>query len=60
MIRKVEEVPGKPSGRKPTGNKKTWWWNEEVQKVIKAKREANKKLNITGSEEDQEVYKIAN
>ncbi len=60
VIRNVGEVLGKSSDRKPTGNKETWWWNDELQKVIRAKREANKKWNISGSEEGKEAYKITN
>lgn len=36
--------------------KKRWWWNEELQK-IKAKREAKKIHDRTGSEEDRRTNK---
>ena len=49
---------GKSSGRKPIGDMEIWWWNNEVQKVIKAKNEENQKCNISNSEEDEEVYKL--
>ena len=29
------------------GDDETWWWNAKVQKVIKAKKEANNMRNIT-------------
>lgn len=28
------------SGRRPTGDKAGWWWNDEVQEVARAKKEA--------------------
>ena len=34
-------VLGMPTGRRPPGDKDTRWWNDKVQEVIKAKKEAN-------------------
>ena len=42
------------------GNKKekeTWWWNEEVQKSIKEKKEAKKAWDKTRNENTKKVYK---
>ena len=30
------------TGRSPPGDKETWWWNDKVQEVIKAKKEGNR------------------
>ncbi|KAG8232371.1 hypothetical protein J437_LFUL008839 [Ladona fulva] len=35
-----------------------WWWNEEVQKEIKEKKEAKKRWDLTGFQEDMETYKM--
>jgi hypothetical protein len=39
--------------------KDTWWWNEEVQKAIKEKKECFKRLHLDGSAANIEIYKIA-
>ncbi|KAG8235719.1 hypothetical protein J437_LFUL016354 [Ladona fulva] len=45
IIRKArEEILGKTSGKGPPEEKETWWWNEEVQKEIKEKKEAKKRI----------------
>ena len=31
------------TGRRPPGDKETWWWNDEVKDAIRAKKEAKKK-----------------
>ncbi|KAG8229954.1 hypothetical protein J437_LFUL008527, partial [Ladona fulva] len=58
IIRKAgEEILGKTSGKGPPEEKETWWWNEEVQKEIKEKKEAKKRWDLTGSQEDMETWK---
>ena len=37
------ETSGKTSGRKPRENE-TWWWNEEVQRCSRKKKEVYKRL----------------
>ena len=52
-IRKVaSNVLGISKGLGPT-KKETWWWNEEVQKAIKIKRELYRKLPKC---QDQDTY----
>ena len=42
-ILRVGQVLGMTTGRRPPGeDKETWWWNDKVQKVIKAKKVAKK------------------
>ena len=36
----------------------TWWWNKEVAKVIKRKKEGHKKWRKDRSEENMEAYKM--
>ena len=39
--------------------KDTWWWNEEVQKAIKEKKECYKRLYHDRSVDNIEKYKVA-
>ena len=59
ILRIGEEVLGKSSGRKPPNDKESWWWNEEVQEQVKNKKEAKKKADLSGIEQDKEDYKQA-
>ena len=59
LLKAAEEVLGKTSGKKAPADKETWWWNEEVQQVVKWKKTLKKKWDISGSEEDREEYKEA-
>ena len=46
-VRKVaSDVFGVSKGGKQEG-KDTWWWNDEVQKAIKEKKECFKRLHLT-------------
>ena len=47
ILRVGQEVLGMTTGRRPPGDKETWWWNDKVQEVIKAKKVAKKMGNIT-------------
>ena len=61
VILKVgEEILGKTSGKRPPADKESWWWNEEVQKTIKAKKEAKKRWDASGLEYDKNSFKLAN
>ena len=39
--------------------KDTWWWNDEVQKAIKEKKECFKRLHLDKSAANIEGYKLA-
>uniref|UniRef100_A0A0A9F6U4 Uncharacterized protein n=1 Tax=Arundo donax TaxID=35708 RepID=A0A0A9F6U4_ARUDO len=39
--------------------KDTWWWNEDVQKAIKEKKECFKRLQLDRSVDNVEKYKVA-
>ena len=59
LLKAAEEVLGKTSGKKAPAYKETWWWNEEVQQVMKWIKALKKKWDTSGSEEDKEEYKEA-
>ncbi|KAL1454893.1 hypothetical protein WDU94_009023 [Cyamophila willieti] len=54
-----ETVLGKTSGKGRPKDKETWWWNEEVAKCIKEKKEAKKKWDRSNQSEDKVEYKKA-
>ncbi|XP_046988751.1 uncharacterized protein LOC124594424 [Schistocerca americana] len=59
-IRKTgEKLFGLTSGRRVPKDKEAWWWNEEVQKVVKEKKDAKRKWGMSGSAEDGQAYKSA-
>ncbi|KAL1448427.1 hypothetical protein WDU94_003661 [Cyamophila willieti] len=55
-----ETVLGKTSGKGRPKDKETWWWNVEVAKKIKEKKEAKKKWDQTNKPEDKAEYKRVN
>ena len=58
VIKRVgAEVLGMTSGRRPPGDKEGWWWNDEVQKLVRAKKEAKKEWEKHGRQEDGERNK---
>lgn len=58
-VRKVaSEVFGVSRGGKQEA-KDTWWWNDEVQRAIKEKKECFKRLHLDKSATNIEGYKIA-
>ncbi|XP_057990131.1 uncharacterized protein LOC110642070 [Hevea brasiliensis] len=58
-IREVaRKVLGEYRGHGPP-SKERWWWNEEVQKAVKRKKEWYKKLPKCDNNEAYEQYKIA-
>ncbi|XP_046993794.1 uncharacterized protein LOC124605890 [Schistocerca americana] len=60
VIRKTgEEVFGLTSGRGVPKDKEAWWWNEEVLKVVKEKKDAKRKWDVSRSAEDGQAYKSA-
>ena len=59
-VRKVaSEVFGMSRGGKQVG-KGTWWWNNEVQRAIKEKKECFKYLHLDKCAANIEGYKLAN
>ena len=38
----------------PPGDKETWWWNDEVNDAIRAKKGAKKKWDASGRHEERE------
>ena len=48
------------TGRMPPGDKETWWWNDKVQEVIKAKKVAEKIWETSRRQEDKDRYRQAN
>ena len=58
-VRKMAaEVLGVSRGGKQEA-KDTWWWNDEVQRAIKAKKDSFKRLHLDKSVATIESYKIA-
>jgi len=61
IIRQVgEELLGKTSGKGVLQDKETWWWNNDVQENVMAKKKAKKRADTYGNEEDKQVAKRAN
>ena len=58
MLRKTAETVLGVTFGKRKGDKETWWWNEEVQKSIKEKKEAKKAWDKIRDENTKKVYKI--
>ncbi|KAI5746693.1 hypothetical protein M8J77_006372 [Diaphorina citri] len=54
-----ENVLGKTSGKGGPKDKETWWWNEEVKKYIKEKKDTKKKWDKSNKPEDKEAYRKA-
>ena len=57
MLRKTAETVLGVTFGKQKGDKETWWWNEEVQKSIKEKKEAKKVWDKIRDENTKKVYK---
>ena len=60
IVRAGQEVLGMTTGRRPPGDKETWWWNDEVNDAIRAKKEAKKKWDASGRQEERDIYRQAN
>ena len=48
------------TGRRLPADKDTWWWNDKVQEVIKAKKVAKKMWETSRRQEDKDRYRQAN
>ena len=57
MLRKTAETVLGVTFGKRKGDKETWWWNEEVQKSIKEKKEAKKAWDKIRDENTKKIYK---
>ena len=44
------------TGRRPQGDKETWWRNDEVKDAIRAQKEAKKKWDASGRQEERERH----
>ena len=56
MLRKIAETALGVTFGKRKGNNETWWWNEEVQKSIKEKKEAKKAWDKIRDENTKKIY----
>ena len=57
MLRKTAETVLGVTFGKRKGDRETWWWNEEVQKSIKEKKEAKKAWDKIRNENTKKIYK---
>ena len=57
MLRKLSETVLGVTFGKRKGERETWWWNEEVQKSIKEKKETNKAWEKIRNENNKKMYK---
>ena len=57
MLRKTAETVLGVTFGKRKGDKETWWWNEEVQKNIKEKKETKKAWDKIRDENTKKIYK---
>lgn len=53
------EVLGESKGTGPS-SRETWWWREEVQAIVKTKKECFKKWQKDRTEENLKSYGLAN
>ena len=60
IVRAGQEVLGMTTGRRPPEDKETWWWYDEVKDAIRAKKEAKKKWDASGRQEERDIYRQAN
>ena len=57
MLRKTAKTVLGVTFGKRKGDKEIWWWNEEVQKSIKEKKETKKAWDKIRNENTKKVYK---
>ena len=46
------------TGRRPPGDKDTWWWNDDTKDSIRAQKEANQKWETPGRLEKRETQVV--
>ena len=56
MLRKTAKTVLRVTFGKRKGDRETWWWNEEVQKSIKEKKEAKKAWDKIRDENAKNIY----
>ena len=59
ILRAGQEVLGMTKGRRPPGEKDTWWWNDEVKDATRAKKEVKNKWDASGRQEERDMYRQA-
>ena len=52
------EVCGVTTGRRGAKERETWWWNEDVKKAIKNKKDAFKMWQSSGREDDRSFIRF--
>ena len=60
ILRVEQDVLGMTTGRRPPGDKETWWWNDKAHEVIKANKVANMIWETSRRQEDKDRYRQAN
>ena len=58
-IRKVASEEFGVSRERRSEDKDTWWWNDDVQKALKEKKDCFRRLYLDRSAENIEKYKMA-
>ena len=58
LLQLAKEELGETSGGGQFIEKETWWWNQQVKESRKAKKDAIKKWQLSGEEQDHEQYKV--
>ena len=58
LLQLAKEELGETSGGGQLIEKETWWWNQQVKESTKAKKDAFKKWQLSGEEQDHEQYKV--
>ena len=59
-LRAGQEVLGMSTRRIPPGDNETWCWNEEVNDAIIARKQAKKKWETPGRQEERVIHMQAN
>ena len=59
ILRAGQKVLGISTGRIPPGGNETWCWNEEVKDAITVRKQAKKKWETPGRQEERVIYKAA-
>ncbi len=54
ILRSRHEVLGMSTGRIPPGGNETWCWHEEVKDAIRVRKQAKKKWETPGRQEERE------